>query len=154
MAINKAIIISIVILALTGVVLTVLSSGLLVAQQSVSTSGNISGNILSSINIGVYNDRTATSNCSNINWGNLTAGSAVTQTIYVKNTGDTTETLGMTTSNWSPSSAASSLTLTWNMQGYSLPAGSVVPTTLTLTATSNTGSLNSFSFNIVISGSA
>ena len=40
------------------------------------------------------------------------------------------------------------------MEVASLPAGSVVPATLRLTAASNTGSLTSFSFNIVISGTA
>ena len=34
-----------------------------------------------------------------------------------------------------------------------MPAGSVVPATLTLTAASDTGNLTDFSFNIVISGS-
>ena len=154
MAINKAVLISIVILALTGVVLAVLSSGLLVAQQSVSTSGNVGGSILSSVNIGVFSDVAATSNCSSIDWGSLSAGSTVTQTVYVKNTGSTPETLSMATSDWNPSSANSSLTLTWNMEGASLPAGSVVAATLTLTVAANTGSLTSFSFNIVISGSA
>ncbi len=167
LAIKKTalIFVSITSLALIGIVLAVLSSGVLVAQQSVSTNGALNGNsvssnsgagngnIASSVNIGVYTDAAATSNCTTLNWGNLNSGDTVSQTVYVKNTGNTAETLSMSTSSWTPSSATSSLTLTWNQQGTSVPAGSVVPATLTLTAASNTGNLTDFSFNIVISGS-
>lgn len=150
---RKLPIIAIAALVTAAVALAVLSSGLLMAQQNIASGGSIGSNITSSVNIGVYTDEIATQNCTNIAWGTLAPGSVSSQTVYIKNTGDTPETLSMTTSNWSPPSASAYLTLTWNEQGTVLAAGSVVPATLTLTVSSYAGNLTSFSFNIVISGS-
>lgn len=157
MAINKKAIATIIIaitLAITGVTAAVISSGLLVAQQSVQTNGSVNGQVSSSMNIGVYSNAAATVNCSSISWGSLSPGGTTTQTIYIKNTGSQNETLSLSSSNWTPSTASSFLTLTWNMQGDVLPAGATIPALLTLTAASNTGTLTSFSFDVVVSGSA
>jgi hypothetical protein len=89
-----------------------------------------------------------------LQWGTLNPGGTVTKTVYVKNSGNTAETLNMTTTQWTPAEASSVLTLTWNKEGSSLAAGAVVPATLTLQVSSNPGSVTSFSMNIVISGSA
>lgn len=142
------------ILVIIGVVVAVLSSGLLVAQQGVPSSGDVAGQVSGSVNIGLFSDAGASVNCSSINWGSLNAGSFVTQTIYVKNTGGTSETLHMTISDWTPMSSAASLTLSWKLEGTVLPAGVVVPATLTLSAAANTTTVTNFSFNIVISGTA
>lgn len=75
------------------------------------------------------------------------------KTIYVKNTGNVNETLTLSASAWSPTSASQSLFLTWDKEGTVLTAGAVVPVTLRLTAAEETGDLSSFSFNIVVSGS-
>lgn len=157
MTINRKVIllaIAAITIAVAGVAAAVLSSGLLVAQQQVQTNGTVSGQVSSSINIGVYSDAAATVNCSSLSWGSLSPGGSVSQTVYVKNTGGQNETLALSASNWSPSTASSVLTLTWNMQGVVLPVGAVVPATLTLTASSSTGTLTSFTFDVVISGSA
>jgi hypothetical protein len=142
------------VLVIIGVVVAVLSSGLLVAQQGVPSSGDVGGQVSGSVNIGLYSDADASVNCSSVNWGSLSAGSSVTQTIYVKNNGSTSETLHMTTSDWTPMSAAASLTLSWNLDGTILPAGVVVPATITLSAAANTTTLTDFSFNIVVSGTS
>ena len=122
-------------LAFTAITLTVVTSGLLTAQQSVPLSG-----IVSSVGIGVYSDSSATTTCTSFDCGNLKPGSTTTQTIYVKNTGNITETLHMTTTDWNPSTANTILTLTWDKEGSALTAGSVVATTLTLTVPEDTGS--------------
>ena len=131
------------------VCLSIITSGLLTGQRAVSSTGTIS----SSINLDVYYDAGCTQNCSTINWGSLSPGITVNQTIYVMNSGNTPVTLDLSTSNWSPASASSYFILTWDQEGNSLPVGSVVPATLTLTVASDTGSLTDFSFNIMISGS-
>ncbi len=59
----------------------------------------------------------------------------------------------MTTINWNPSTAGSTLFLTWNLEGASLAEGQVVPATFTLKVPDDTGDLSDFSFNIIISGS-
>ncbi|MGA2387223.1 MAG: hypothetical protein ABSG33_11920 [Candidatus Bathyarchaeia archaeon] len=149
---KKAPIIAIAALVSIGIVLAVLSQGLLASQQAIPSSGTVG--VSSTINIGVYTDAATTNNCTSINWGTLTPGTSVSQTVYIKNTGNTAETLSMTTSSWNPPTATSYLSLTWNDAGTVLAAGSVTPATLTLTVAANAGSLNSFSFDIVISGSA
>ena len=150
---KKTTIIAVAALVSIGIVLAVLSQGLLASQQAIPSTGQVSG-VTGTINIGVYTDAAATNNCTSINWGTLTPGTIASQTVYVKNSGNTAETLSMTTSSWSPPSATSSLSLSWDKESTVLPAGSVVTATLTLTVAANAGSLTSFSFDIVISGSA
>src|SRR5664280_2122671 len=79
-------------------------------------------------------------------------GTATTQTVYIKNTGNIPETLTITTNNWNPTNATSSLTLTWNRQNTILNAGTSIQATLTLTAASNTGSLTTFSCDVTLTG--
>lgn len=155
--------------------LSVYSSGLLgilVAQQTVPSNGNISGTsgigvgtggsgggsggngLNSTIDIGVYTDQGTTNNCTSISWGNISPGGTINQTVYVKNTGNTAETLNMTTSNWSPSIASQYLTITWNQEGTILQPDATVAATLTLTAAADTENLTNFGFNIAITGSA
>jgi hypothetical protein len=162
---RKLPLIAFVALVLVAIALAVATSGLLVYQQQVPSSGNIvgnstpkpntntGGNIVGSVNIGIYSDVAATVPCSGVDWGTLSRGNVITKTIYVKNTGNVTENISLSASAWSPSTASSALFLTWDKEGYTLPAGYVVPVTLTLTVAEDTGSLSSFSFNIVVSGS-
>jgi hypothetical protein len=137
------------ILVFTAITISVVTSGLLTAQQAVPLSG-----IVSSIGISVYNDAATTTICTGFDCGNLKPGSVKTQTIYVKNTGNITETLHMTTTDWNPSTANTILTLTWDKEDRALAAGSVVEATLTLTVPEDTGSLSNFNCNIIIEGTA
>jgi hypothetical protein len=109
---------------------------------------------VSSINVEIYTDAAATTKLTNLQWGSLSPGGTVTKTIYIKNSGNTAETLNMTAAQWTPTLASSVLSLTWNKEGNSLAAGAVVPATLTLQVASDPGSVTSFSLNIVISGVA
>ena len=131
----------------TGIFLTVLTSGVLTASQSVPSSGTITG-----INVGVYSDPSCTQNCTTLDWGSLAPGATATKTIYVKNTGNIPVTLSMTTGNWAPSSASGYLTLSWNRQNTVVATGGSVMATLTLTASSSAGAISTFSFNVVITG--
>jgi hypothetical protein len=61
----------------------------------------------------------------------------------------------MTAIDWIPQTATSSLFLTWNKESATLQAGVIVPATLTLNVSAETGDISDFNFkNIVISGSA
>jgi hypothetical protein len=135
-------------LLLITVALAVTTSGLLSSQQTVPAKGTVTH----TTGIGLYTDQTATIPCTNIDWGPLTAGRSATRTIYVKNTGNITESLHMTASDWIPTAVGSMLSLTWNKEDFSLPAGSVVATTLTLTVAQDSGEVDSFDFNITIEG--
>ena len=154
MTFKKTSILSLIALVAVGLALSVVTAGVLSAQKTITSNGSVKGNVASSINIGVYSDAAATIPFSNVSWGTLSPGSSVNQVIYVKNTGTTSEKLSLGVNGWNPSSAASSLTLSWNKEGSSLAAGDIVPATLTLTVGQDAGALSSFSFNIVVSGSA
>ncbi len=138
---------TIIALAITGLFLTFVTSGVLLSSQSVQSSGTITA-----VNVGVYTDSGCTLNCTAIDWGSLAPGNSTTRTIYVKNTGNLQVTLSMTTGNWVPSNANTYLTLTWNRANYVLNAGASVSATLTLSANSNAGNITSFSFNTIITG--
>ena len=138
---------AIIAIAVTGLFLTMLTAGVLTSSQSVSSSGTIT-----SVNVGVYTDSACTQNCTSINWGGLAPGASTTMTIYVKNTGTIPVTLSMTTTSWVPSNANTYLTATWNQANTVLAAGSSVQAVLTLTASASAGTITTFSFNIVISG--
>jgi hypothetical protein len=72
--------------------------------------------------------------------------------MYVKNTGDVSETLNMTVSGWSPSSASSYIKLTWNQEKSVLTADQIVAAVLTLSVSSSISNVTSFSFSITITG--
>ena len=111
------------------------------------------GTITTSPNLGVYSDIGCTVNMTTINWGSVAAGSSVNQTIYVKNTGTGTLTLGLSTSNWNPSTAISYLSISWNQQGTQLAAGQQATAVVTLTVSSNVTGITTFSNTISITGS-
>jgi hypothetical protein len=109
---------------------------------------------ISSINVDIYTDAEATTKLTSLHWGTLSPGGQITRTVYIKNSGNTAETLGMSVTDWSPTQAGSVVSVTWNKEGSILAAGAIVPATLTLQVSSNPGSVTSFSMNIVISGVA
>jgi hypothetical protein len=145
MAMQKTTIGTVLAIALMGVVVTAL--GALVANRTISSTGNITA-----VGVGVYSDAACTTTLSTINWGTLSPGGTATQTIYVRNEGTVSVTLTMTTGSWNPASASSYIGLTWNRENYVLAAGSVVQASLTLTVSSSITGITSFSFTITITG--
>ena len=145
MAMQKATIGAVVLIAFACLMVSAL--GALVATQTISSTGTITA-----VGVGVYSNSGCTTALSTINWGNINPGNTTTYTMYVKNTGDTSATLNMTTNSWSPSSASSYIKLTWNQQGSMLTAGQVVTAVLTLSVSSSISNVTSFSFNTIIKG--
>jgi hypothetical protein len=139
--------IAITAIALAGLMITLTAIAVLSDSQTVPLSGTIT-----TVNVDAYTDSACTNPCTSLAVGNVSPGSTVTQTIYIKNAGTVPMTLTMAASNWSPSNANTYLTLTWNRQNTVLAAGSSTPATLTLTVASNTGSLTTFSCSVTITG--
>lgn len=155
MQLKKAAIIPLIALVFIAIALSVVTAGILNAQQNIPAQGHLGGSITTNtVNISVYSDSQATALCTNIDWGTLNSGNIATKIIYVKNTGNITETLSMTAKDWNPLSATSILSLTWNKESATLQAGAILPATLTLNVAADTGDISDFDFNIVISGSA
>ena len=138
---------AIIAIAATGIFLTLLTSGLLMSSQTVQSAGTVTA-----VNVGVYSDSGCTQNCTSIDWGSLAPGNSSTRTIYVKNIGTIPMMLSMTTGSWVPSNASSYITLSWNRGGTVLAANQSISAVLTLSASSSTGNITSFSFNIIITG--
>ena len=122
--------------------------GVLNSSKTISSSGSVS-----TINVEVYSDSACTQAATNINWGNLSPGTSATYTLYIKNSGNTAETLSMSTSSWSPQTASQYIAISWNRNNAVLGANQVVQATLTLTVSSSIdNSITAFSNSITISG--
>jgi hypothetical protein len=139
--------IAVIALVITAIALTATTAAVLSTSQIVPLNGSITA-----VNLGVYSDSACTQTVTTLNVGTINSGGTATQTVYVKNTGNVPETLTMTTANWNPSNASSSLTLSWNRQSYVLPAGQSIQANLTLTAASNTNGLTTFSCDVTLTG--
>lgn len=137
-----------VVLAVIALALTVTTYSITDVNKNVSSYGTIT----TTPNLGVFSDSGCTISMSTINWGSVQAGTSVNQTVYVENTGTGTMTLGLIASNWSPSTAATYLTVTWNQQGTQLTAGQSTEATITLTVASTVTGFTSFSNTITLTG--
>jgi hypothetical protein len=137
-----------IVLIVSAFALTATTLAVLTVNQNVGSTGTIT----TSPNIGVYSDSGCTQNMTTFNWGTIAAGSSDTQTIYVKNTGTGTMTLSMSVSSWTPTSASTYMTLTWNKGGTHLSAQESTTATLTLTVASDIEDITNFSNSITISG--
>lgn len=134
-------------IAMVGTLLAATSYAALSSSKTVPASGRVV-----SVNVGVYTDSACTQQATAIDWGNLEPGENKTVTLYIKNTGNSPVTLGMTTNTWSPSDATQSITISWNRNGAVLASGAVVSANVQIII-SPTTALSDFSFNIVITGS-
>ena len=106
------------------------------------------------IEIDVFSDSTYTQPMSNIVWGNIEVGSSISQSVYIRNAGDDGVTLSLSSENWNPVNAASYLQLTWDYDGSTIALGEVREVILSLTAAASVDGIDTFSFDIVITGSA
>jgi hypothetical protein len=138
---------AIIALTITALALVLTTAAVLSTNQTVPLTGTINA-----VNLGVYSDSACTQTLTTLNIGTLNPGNNATQTIYIKNTGNIPETLTMTTNNWTPTGANTTLTLSWNRQNTVLAAGANTPATLTLTAASNTGTITTFSCDVTLTG--
>lgn len=130
-------------------------SGLLIFQalSAFTTSTTISNTgALKAIGVGVYLDAGMTNRATTVDWGMIEPGTQKTATVYVRNEGNSPLTLTLSTSNWSPSTASSYLTVTWNYNGQAINAGASVGVVLTLTVSPSITGVGNFNFNIVITG--
>ena len=122
--------------------------GLLSSSLRINTSG-----MVTSVNLEVYWDSACTNKVTSIDWGIIPPGGSAAKTVYIKNIGNVPITLSLNTENWNPPGAANYLTLTWNYtSGTKIQPNNVLPVTLTLTVSSSIQGIDSFSFNIVITG--
>lgn len=110
------------------------------------------GNV-KAIDVEIYWDSDYTNEVSIIDWGIIEPGTTENMAFYILNTGNSNVMLSMNITNWSPSSAANYITLSWDYEGQSIGPNRVLLTTLTLSMSPNIQGITSFSFDIVVTGS-
>ena len=139
---------AIIVIAITGLLVTMTTLGALSDSQNLPLSGTVT-----TVNVEAYTDAACTIPCTALSVGNVSPGGSGTQTIYIKNSGTVPVTLTMSTSAWTPTAAAYYLTVSWNRQSYVLASGTSVAATFTLSAASGTTGFSSFSCTVTITGS-
>jgi hypothetical protein len=149
---NKFSIGTLIALAATGLFLSTLTSSTIISGTVISSQSINSGGSITSINVEIFSDSECTQSCTSLNWGTITPGETITQTIYVKNNGNRPIVLSMITQNWTPTNASNYISLSWNRQSSSLNPGEYAEASLTLIIASDTGSITDFNFDIIING--
>jgi len=135
------------VLALAVMATLVGALGTLTVTRTFSNSGTVNG-----IGVGVFSNAACTNVLTSLSWGTLNPGDTPSQTIYVLNNGTIPVTLTLTYGTWSPASAQSYITLTWNQQNTQLGSGSIATALLTLNVSSAISGVAGFSFDITITG--
>ncbi|MEM2741211.1 MAG: hypothetical protein QXD95_03585, partial [Nitrososphaeria archaeon] len=120
--------------------------GLMSASIYLRNVGNIKA-----LGVGVYWDIGCSQTVSSIDWGLAEPGSVKNVTVYIRNEGNAPITLSLQTANWSPLTAASYISLSWNYDGETVSPASVVKVTLNLSVSQSIQGISSFSFDIIIS---
>ncbi len=146
MAASKVIMATILAVGIIGTAMMTLAG--LTASRTIPSTGNVKAT-----GVNVYWNLACTNETTVIDWGTMSPSTAKSYTIYVKNNGTVPVTLSMATNDWSPSSAASYMSLQWNRTGYVLNQNSVVAASLTLTVSSAVSGISNFSFDITVTGS-
>ena len=139
-------------LAATGLFLTILTSSTIISGVVISSQSISSGGTITSMNVEIFNNNDCTQECNNINWGTSTPGDSITQTIYIKNSGNKPITLFMTTKNWTPTNASVYLSLNWDKENTNLNPDQIILASLTLTSELDIDSITDFDFDIIITG--
>lgn len=106
------------------------------------------------IEIDVYSNQACTQSISSVSWGSIEAGSSIDRVIYVKNSGDYRVFIELSTDDWVPSDAVDFIHLSWDSDGIYLDPSAVLEATLTLNIDSSIDGIDSFSFDIILIGSA
>ncbi|UCE95858.1 MAG: hypothetical protein JSV51_09195, partial [Candidatus Bathyarchaeota archaeon] len=122
-------------------------TALLTTQRTISGSGFVKG-----AEIGVYWNLECTNATSSINFGALEPGSSKSFTLYLRNEGNSALVLSMSPENWNPTNATDYMTLAWNREGTQINPDEITDFTIVLSIYENITGINSFSLNIVISG--
>ena len=139
-------------LAATGLFLCVLTSSTIISAAVLSTRSISSGGKITSLNVEIYSNIECTIGNPSIEWGELDKGGTSSVTIYIRNEGESPQTLSLVASDWTPSSAENYLSISWNYNNQPLNPDSVVEITLTLSVDPQTQGIDTFGVNLLIVG--
>ena len=131
--------------------LSFVSQGISQGQTSktLASTGSI---IITTYGLGVYSNSQGSTVLSSVEWGALEPGASQDIVCYIKNEGSDPTIISMQTSDWSPSTASTYLTLSWDYSGQAINPDAIVPITLTLSVSPDVTGITDFSFQISIIG--
>jgi hypothetical protein len=115
------------------------------SNKSVVQAGSMKG-----IEVGIYWNQACTNRTLSLNWGSINASSSNNLTVYVRNEGNSAVSLALNTSNWTPSTIPSYISLNWNYTNQVLSTDEVIPIQLTLTVYPTIIDITNFSFETII----
>jgi len=119
--------------------------GLLTVQRKIPGKGRVV-----TANLQIYWDAECTQIVSEIDWGQLSPGDIATKSVFAKNTGSTNVNLSLSTENWSPSTAGSYISLSWNYTSALVQPNQAVPIELQLEVSWGISGITEFSFDILV----
>jgi len=106
------------------------------------------------IEIDVYLDSECTTRLTEVEWGQIEAGSMVERVMYINNSGEVGVFLSLLTDNWNPASAAEHITLTWDYDGNPIDPKGILEVTLKIEVGASIPITGGFIFDIIFIGSA
>jgi hypothetical protein len=146
---NKKVISALIVLIVIGLGLTLTTYSVLSLNKTLASGGNVKV----TPGLGIYADSACSIPLTSINWGNVTPGTSVTQTMYIENTGTGASlSLSLSTSNWSPSNVNGPIAISWNQEGTRLLPGQSVAVAITATISPSIADISNFNVQIVITG--
>ncbi len=125
-----------------------------IAGQLLATTSLQSHGTIETVGVAAYKESSCVNVMSNVEWGKIFPGGSATNTIYVRNEGNSEVTLSLNAANWSPSNTQNYMTLTWNYGGQTIQPNQVVQITLTLSVSSSISGIQNFYFDIIITGAS
>lgn len=99
--------------------------------------------------IGVYWDENCSMNVYSISWGALSPGDVKKVGVYVRNEGNESFSLVLTTTNWNTENASRYLSFSWSCEDNKIEVGRVVKVTQSLRVSHYTRGITDFSFDII-----
>lgn len=133
-------------IVMLGVVLAVMA----VAYAATSTVTLHNAGTVKGIGVGIYWDNACTDRATSIDWGLAEPGTIQNRTVYIRNEGNANVTLALLTSNWSPTDAATYISLSWTYDNQTIPVNEAMQVTLGLTIASDVTGITSFSFDVLV----
>jgi hypothetical protein len=124
------------------IVLNVISLNL---NRTISNNGRIRA-----MGLEVWQNANGTNALISIAWGSIPPNYTFQHIAYVQNINESTLSLHMNISDWSPANASGYLSCVWNSTAVLVAPGAIVPVKFELTATNDAPRGTVFSFNINI----
>ncbi len=119
-------------------------------EDSASNRSIVYAQTIKGIGVGVYWDQACLNKTLSLNWGTIAAGSTKNLTVYVRNEGNSAISMSLSTSDWTPPSASSYISLNWNYTNQRLKTNEVMQIELTLTVSANIDGITDFNHETTV----